>query len=256
MAHAIQPALFGEAPSVVPQQRRRKKPSKVRTVEAVCTTCLEPFTYRKVRRAQGFCSELCRQIRFRYNRIIAHRCCRHCGNWFPTEFRNSVYCGTKCLGAASALKARKGLTCKGCGKTFTVRDHEIRVFCSPTCRYTEEYPRNCSGCGTEFTTASPRQKWCVECEGTYRRDQLRRVAREGWDRLDYELRNAYTNLIRVQPCTYCGCQPGAQKIHIDHAIPLSRGGSDAWHNLVPACESCNLRKHAKTPEEFLASLGR
>ncbi|WP_202495510.1 HNH endonuclease [Streptomyces sp. SID4982] len=255
MANVMQPALFGEATPFVPVQRR-KKPSKVRTVQATCKICLEPFTYRKVRRAQAFCSDLCRSISFRYDRIRVYNCCPMCGEWFPVGHNNAMLCGVKCLGVLAAMKARKVSHCKGCGDPFPLRKHKKKLFCSPECRYAQAYPRKCSGCDVEFITTSPRKKWCVDCQGTYRRDHLVRISRQGWDRLDYDLRNAYAELVRQRPCVYCGRLPHLVKIHVDHAIPLSRGGSDAWHNLVPACEPCNLKKHAKTPEEFLASLGR
>jgi len=43
-------------------------------------------------------------------------------------------------------------------------------------------------------------------------------------------------------CVYCGGQPGAQHLHVDHFIPKSRGGSDNEENLVCACDRCNLAK--------------
>ena len=50
-------------------------------------------------------------------------------------------------------------------------------------------------------------------------------------------------------CSYCG----DKYLHIDHAIPLSRGGTNWPANLRPACDSCNLRKHTKTAAEFIAA---
>ena len=50
-------------------------------------------------------------------------------------------------------------------------------------------------------------------------------------------------------CAYCQCGLG-QSFHIDHKIPLSRGGTNSKENLCCACFSCNRRKHAKTAEEF------
>jgi hypothetical protein len=40
-------------------------------------------------------------------------------------------------------------------------------------------------------------------------------------------------------CAYCG---KAQWAHVDHVVPLSKGGEDAICNAVPACMACNLRK--------------
>ena len=38
---------------------------------------------------------------------------------------------------------------------------------------------------------------------------------------------------------------------MDHRIPLVRGGAHLPSNLVPACRSCNSRKHDKTQFEFI-----
>jgi len=48
-------------------------------------------------------------------------------------------------------------------------------------------------------------------------------------------------------CAYCGTTAGT--IEVDHILPVSRGGTDAWSNLVPACASCNAQKGDRTPEE-------
>ena len=44
-------------------------------------------------------------------------------------------------------------------------------------------------------------------------------------------------------CAYCGTSLES-KVEIDHVIPVSKGGSSWPSNLVPACRSCNARKHA------------
>src|SRR5512134_833420 len=35
----------------------------------------------------------------------------------------------------------------------------------------------------------------------------------------------------------------------DHLVPMSRGGGNAWTNVVTACSSCNTRKGNHLPEE-------
>lgn len=50
-------------------------------------------------------------------------------------------------------------------------------------------------------------------------------------------------------CAYCAV-PLFGDYHLDHVVPLSRGGADALTNIVLACPSCNLRKGVKTGEEF------
>lgn len=50
-------------------------------------------------------------------------------------------------------------------------------------------------------------------------------------------------------CYYCGCE--LQDFHVDHKIPLARGGSNFPANLCCACPSCNSSKCDKTPQEFI-----
>ncbi|WP_329111956.1 HNH endonuclease [Streptomyces sp. NBC_01353] len=51
-------------------------------------------------------------------------------------------------------------------------------------------------------------------------------------------------------CTYC-LKPSQT---MDHVIPWARGGLDGLANLVPACDSCNLKKGDKTPPAWWISM--
>ncbi len=44
-------------------------------------------------------------------------------------------------------------------------------------------------------------------------------------------------------CYLCGKVCEEKEIHLDHIIPLSRGGSHSADNVGVACGYCNLRKH-------------
>jgi len=50
-------------------------------------------------------------------------------------------------------------------------------------------------------------------------------------------------------CQYCGAQPGAESMTIDHVLPRSQGGASSWTNCVAACERCNARKGDRTPDQ-------
>jgi 5-methylcytosine-specific restriction endonuclease McrA len=50
-------------------------------------------------------------------------------------------------------------------------------------------------------------------------------------------------------CQYCGAQPGADSITIDHVLPRSQGGASSWTNCAAACLGCNARKGDRTPEQ-------
>jgi len=46
-------------------------------------------------------------------------------------------------------------------------------------------------------------------------------------------------------CAYCAGHADT----IDHVLPRSRGGTNAWSNTVAACSGCNQRKGDRTPAE-------
>jgi 5-methylcytosine-specific restriction endonuclease McrA len=55
-----------------------------------------------------------------------------------------------------------------------------------------------------------------------------------------EIKNAYEHR-----CAYC--RRKMKRLTQDHITPLSKGGSHTLANVVPACQSCNSKKHAKAP---------
>ena len=66
--------------------------------------------------------------------------------------------------------------------------------------------------------------------------------------------SAIDNLLATNDnqCFYCKVEiKRGINLHLDHVVPLSRGGEHSITNLVPACAFCNLKKGTKTAEEFL-----
>jgi 5-methylcytosine-specific restriction endonuclease McrA len=57
-------------------------------------------------------------------------------------------------------------------------------------------------------------------------------------------------------CQYCGSQPGAEAITIDHVVPRSQGGVSNWTNCVASCVRCNALKADRTPEQVGMKLRR
>lgn len=52
----------------------------------------------------------------------------------------------------------------------------------------------------------------------------------------------------VLRCWWCSCQ--INEYHVDHRIPLAKGGTNDARNICLACPDCNLRKNSKMPADF------
>jgi len=58
----------------------------------------------------------------------------------------------------------------------------------------------------------------------------------------------FVKAVKAKPsaiCYYCQKRVPTSEIHLDHIIPLSKGGMHAVENLCVACKHCNLTKWAK-----------
>jgi 5-methylcytosine-specific restriction endonuclease McrA len=57
-------------------------------------------------------------------------------------------------------------------------------------------------------------------------------------------------------CLYCGKKIARRRTlrgtHLDHMVPVSRGGADSAANVAFACADCDQKKHDSTAEEFLS----
>ncbi len=62
----------------------------------------------------------------------------------------------------------------------------------------------------------------------------------------YSVSKKDINRMLNQPCFYCG----ASSQHLDHVVPVSRGGTHSIGNLVQSCASCNLSKSDKFITEW------
>jgi 5-methylcytosine-specific restriction endonuclease McrA len=109
---------------------------------------------------------------------------------------------------------------------------------------------------------------CITCQHEWAKDWRQRnpekakASRKATDKARYRrlrmARGAHTAKdIQAQmvaqrgQCFWCACLMGAD-YHVDHLIPLSRGGSNNPDNIVLACPTCNLKRGKKLPSEFRA----
>ena len=65
----------------------------------------------------------------------------------------------------------------------------------------------------------------------------------------YTADDVRTQLSRQEgKCFWCGEK--LSDYHVDHVVPLSKGGSNGPENIVVACPACNMAKGSKHPMEF------
>lgn len=89
------------------------------------------------------------------------------------------------------------------------------------------------------------------------RIQLRRAREIGATVGDLKEIEEFYHKVRTAKIVVCHwCKKEVQKgnRHVDHKIPLSKGGKHCVTNLLASCAFCNLSKGGKLPEEFLAYL--
>jgi len=67
-----------------------------------------------------------------------------------------------------------------------------------------------------------------------------------------QIRLAQTDKQGRVRCWYCGVS--ITNWHVEHKLPLSRGGTHTASNICLSCPSCNSSKHTKTPQEWAGRL--
>lgn len=67
----------------------------------------------------------------------------------------------------------------------------------------------------------------------------------------------YKRLMAAQRGKCAACRSGirSQRVHIDHIMPIARGGTNTDDNAQLLCRKCNLAKHAKHPVDFMQEIG-
>jgi 5-methylcytosine-specific restriction endonuclease McrA len=102
--------------------------------------------------------------------------------------------------------------------------------------------------------AASEKKWREKNVAILRANEMNRRGRKlGAQTGDRKAYARFVRWARTAPsvsCYWCKKKTSISQRHLDHIIPLARGGADAVGNLCVSCVRCNRRKHVKLPEDF------
>jgi 5-methylcytosine-specific restriction endonuclease McrA len=110
----------------------------------------------------------------------------------------------------------------------------------------------------EYIKARQRAAYAEHPE-TFRVHLYKRRARQhdaaiGTDRKAYASFIRQVRTAKSLSCYWCNKTIPKGKRHIDHIVPIAKGGADSVENLAASCARCNQTKKAKLPHEFSPQL--
>lgn len=157
-------------------------------------------------------------------------------------------------------------TCSKCGKEKPVEEfYSKRGWCC-TCEvkrimaWRKRNPEKTAAQKKKYSE-SHRDKMCATVKRWSRRNLVKRAAtqanREARKRAsvigndEKAIRGIYllARTARRLACYICSRITRRGERHVEHVVPLSKGGCHTSGNLAIACVDCNLSKHAKNPAE-------
>lgn len=222
--------------------------------------------------------------RFEARKAAVHSPCKQCGRsmWLPqSKVASYATCGGAC---AAAFKSRhadaRATRCDTCGKTFTPRAAQVRagggLYCGQKCNKASHAAMN-----TQAAQDRAKAAWKVKlAESNFALNGEKNPRWHGGKRAAYERRKAAgvyreanhrRRLFRRQAlpagaipelerkqrmkCAACNsCLSGGY--HLDHIVPISKGGLHEVHNVQLLCPPCNLAKGSRMPIAWAQANGR
>lgn len=188
---------------------------------------------------------------------VSPRFCAHCGTSIDEKIGKAKYCGARCKDNALIAADRAGHNARqrewqSTGKARAYR----RAYQKANAAKRRQYARESRARNPErykkywSQWASENVSHCREIA------RLRRARKNGnAGSVGVSLRD-WRRLVRRYggACAYCGEAP--ERLHMDHVVPIARGGRHAIGNVLPACDHCNFTKHAAFLVEWRRRVSR
>lgn len=225
---------------------------------------------------------------------VTYANCLQCGIRFRLpvcRLKRRILCSSPCrVNYRNALQAKRKKSCLICKAEFIPRPNQVRnghgKVCSIKCR-TEHFkgiPRSpewimrsaLAQKGRPGLSGPMNPRWLGGRQASYERRlmdgriraQVEKYRKQNPERVrewDQNRRGRKTGRLpkgtvarllieQGWQCVYC--KTWLAKYHVDHIVPLSRGGTHTADNVQILCPSCNVRKSAKDPHAFATEVER
>lgn len=213
-----------------------------------CSACLKPLTGRYAN-AKVCLSAMCRGWAQRHPGVphpsTQPRTCKQCGESIDHLNARAKFCSKACTSRWLAEQDREAHNAKARawqasekGKSYkdAYRKANMERYRRLQREARQRDPQRYSSYWKQWAEGNP--------EALAEVKRLRRARKLGNpDSIGVSVRDLRRLLNRSGGyCAYCGQK--ADEIHIDHVVPLAKGGRHALGNLAVSCKQCNVRKHA------------
>ncbi len=223
---------------------RRQK----RKGNGLCTTCQIRKPYKNFKR----CLKCIKRVRKRRNKRRANKQCIECKTKSNTWYCKN--CAPKRGGynyakykKRSQYKKSNGI-CRDCPNKAVMGKIRCKLHQDKTNKCKREFvkKRRKSGICTRCGKIKTNNYYCKDCLDHKILNEItpRRLKIEQEKKINKKDIIAKTK----GKCAYCGKK--RRKMHMDHIIPISKGGRHIIDNLILACAKCNLSKHAKLLKDW------
>jgi 5-methylcytosine-specific restriction endonuclease McrA len=240
----------------------RRFEDRVGTVRQPCLECgrvmwLPPSKIHEYKR----CGPECNAEWRRKNHLALVRDCETCGKTFrprPIQIANGggVFCSQRCN-----TRAQSALQTQGASERRIARMQELRAEGKWTVHFGPDHHSWKGGRAAARARQISSGKAAAQLRA-YRKKNPHRVRewhsrrRNGkvMPRLPWGTIPRIGNAQRWR-CAICRCSIKGG-YHLDHIMPIARGGKHEPRNLQLLCGPCNVRKSAKDPIDYMRQIGR
>lgn len=235
-------------------------------VVRICKICNKTFKVPPVRLKTSsccFCSNTCSALgrtganNPNWKGGLLSKNCKECGVPFKIKAKevkkgSGQYCSKKCsakgVGRINKQRARQkrlSKNCRVCSKKIYVKTSHKDIegsYCSRVCMAIDYKDRLKKDKNPNYSHGqSGTNNYFLHYNRIYRARKRNAKGEHTLSRIN--------DLHREQKgkCVYCNIDLQQSGYHVDHIIPLARGGSNWASNIQLLCPNCNIKKGAKDP---------